>query len=208
DAAYHFDPLWPVHPADEPADPAGRLLRRRNDHGRPSRAPGGIREQGAGARLHRAVRHREHPADRLGTGARGPDVAGSLGRPIEPTGVPVVATSPSDASNSRPASSGAGWLTLGIAGLTLVVLAFSVPGALRDAWDRGGFYLFSRAFLEDIPKRLTGPGRFRFIFQPLVATILGIRGGVADARAGRPPYLKRLLSDREHRRELAREGFS
>jgi len=119
-----------------------------------------------------------------------------------------VATSPSDASNSRPASSGAGWLTLGIAGLTLVVLAFSVPGALRDAWDRGGFYLFSRAFLEDIPKRLTGPGRFRFIFQPLVATILGIRGGVADARAGRPPYLKRLLSDREHRGELAREGFS
>jgi hypothetical protein len=101
----------------------------------------------------------------------------------------------------------AGWVTLGIAALTLLVLLVSLPGALRDAYDRGGFYVFSRAFLEDIPKRLTGPGRFRFILQPLIATILGIRNGRADARAGRLPYLKGLLTDRAHRGELAREGF-
>ena len=50
-----------------------------------------------------------------------------------------------------------------LAGLTLLVLALSVPGSLRDAFDRGGIYLFSRAFLEDIPRRLAGPGRFRFV---------------------------------------------
>ena len=99
-------------------------------------------------------------------------------------------------------------MTLGIASLTVFVLALSLPGALRDAYDRGGIYLFSRAFLDDIPKRLAGPGRFRFILQPLIATLLGIRNGRADARAGRLPYLKGLLTDREHRGELAREGFA
>ena len=98
--------------------------------------------------------------------------------------------------------------TLILAGLTLLVLFVSVPGALRDAYERGGFYLFSQAFLEDLPKRLTGPGRFRFVLQPLVATLLGIRSGLADARAGRPPYLLGLLTEGPHRRELARDGLS
>jgi hypothetical protein len=94
-----------------------------------------------------------------------------------------------------------------LAGLTLLVLALSLPGSLRDALDRGGIYLFSRAFLEDIPRRLTGPGRFRFVLQPLVATVLGIWSGLADARAGRPPYLYGLLFHRALRGELARTGF-
>jgi hypothetical protein len=34
---------------------------------------------------------------------------------------------------------------------------------LRDAWDRSGIYLSSWEFLEDLPRRLTGPGRFRFV---------------------------------------------
>ena len=102
----------------------------------------------------------------------------------------------------------AGRVTLVIAGVTLLVLVLSVPGALREAYDRGGFYVFSREFLEDIPKRLAGPGRFRFILQPLIATVLGIRNGRADARAGRTPYLMGLLTDRAHRGDLAREGFA
>ncbi len=100
-------------------------------------------------------------------------------------------------------------VTVILAGLTLLVLALSVPGALTDAFHRdGGIYLFSRAFLEDIPKRLNGPGRFRFILQPLMATLLGVRSGVADARAGRPAYLYSLLFHREHRREFARTGLA
>jgi hypothetical protein len=98
--------------------------------------------------------------------------------------------------------------TLVLGGLTLLVLLASLPGALRDAFDRGGLYLFSQAFLEDLPKRLTGPGRFRFILQPLVAMLLGIRSGVADARAGRPPYLLGIATDRKRRRELARDGLA
>jgi len=94
-----------------------------------------------------------------------------------------------------------------LAGLTLLVLALSLPGALRDAFDRGGIYLFSQAFLEDIPRRLAGPGRFRFVLQPSIAIILGIRSGLADARAGRPPYLSGVLFHREHRGELVRSGF-
>ena len=45
--------------------------------------------------------------------------------------------------------------TVVLAALTALVLLLSMPGALRDALDRGGLYLFSRAFLEDLPKRLT-----------------------------------------------------
>jgi len=98
-------------------------------------------------------------------------------------------------------------VTIILACLTLLVLALSVPGSLRDAFDRGGIYLFSHAFFEDIPKRLAGPGRFRFVLQPLIATLLGIRNGLADARAGRPPYLYGVLFHRELRGELVRTGF-
>jgi len=98
-------------------------------------------------------------------------------------------------------------VTIILACLTLLVLTLSVPGSLRDAFDRGGIYLFSHAFFEDIPKRLTGPGRFRFVLQPLIATLLGIRNGLADARTGRPPYLSGVLFHRELRGELMRTGF-
>jgi hypothetical protein len=98
-------------------------------------------------------------------------------------------------------------VTVILAGLTLLVLVLSLPGSLRDAFDRGGLYLFSWAFFEDIPKRLTGPGRFRFVLQPVTAMVLGIRNGLADARAGRPPYLYGVLLQRRRRRELLRSGF-
>jgi len=120
----------------------------------------------------------------------------------------VVAEAPEvDPSVSRRAGVLGARLTLTLAGLTVLVLALSVPGSLREAWERGGFYLFSHAFLEDLPRRLTGPGRFRFVLQPLIATILGVRDGRADARAGRPPYLLALVTDRVRRRDLARNGL-
>ena len=98
-------------------------------------------------------------------------------------------------------------LTLILAGLTLLVLLLSLPGSLRDAFDRGGIYLFSQAFLNDIPKRLAGPGRFRFIMQPAVAIILGVLSGLSDARAGRPPYLYGVVFHKSLRGELVRTGF-
>lgn len=97
-------------------------------------------------------------------------------------------------------------LTLLLAGLTLLALALSVPASLREAWQRGGLYLFSAEFFADLPRRLTGPGRFRFVLQPLVATLLGVAAGRADARAGRPPYLWALAFHAEHRGAMLRES--
>jgi hypothetical protein len=82
-----------------------------------------------------------------------------------------------------------------------------VPGSLRVAWERGGFYLLSREFLEDLPRRLTGPGRFRFVLQPAIAIALGIAAGRSDSRAGRPPYLLALLLGRGARGELVRSAY-
>lgn len=98
-------------------------------------------------------------------------------------------------------------LTLVLAVLAVLALALSVPGSLREAWDRGGFYLFSREFFADLPRRLTGPGRFRFVLQPALAIAIGIGAGRADARAGRPPYVYALLLGGEGRGELMREAF-
>ena len=102
---------------------------------------------------------------------------------------------------------GKGRVTLVLAALTVFVLALSVPGSLRELWERGGFYIFSREFLEDLPKRLFGPGRFRFLLQPAVAVALGVAAGRADARAGRAPYLYALLLGSEDRGRLARSAF-
>ena len=95
-----------------------------------------------------------------------------------------------------------------ITGLAVVVLVAAIPSAFREGMESGRIYLFSWDFLADIPRRLTGPGRLRFIFQPTVATILGLRGGGADARAGRPPYLYALFLHAEHRREYIRSGLA
>ena len=70
--------------------------------------------------------------------------------------------------------------------LTIAVLAVSVPGSLREAHEHGGFYLFSVRFFEDIPKRLAGPGRLRFIFQPADGDLPRVEGG-PRGRAHRAP---------------------
>jgi hypothetical protein len=80
--------------------------------------------------------------------------------------------------------------------------------ALVDAIETGRVYLFSRQFLEELPARFTGPGRLRFILQPTIAILLGVRGGLADARAGHPPYLFGLLFASGRRRDLLRRGMA
>ncbi len=101
-----------------------------------------------------------------------------------------------------------GSFTLILAAVTVGVLLISVPSSLYEAHGRGTFYVFSDAFITDLPKRLAGPGKFRFILQPLVAIFLGIKMGVADRRHGRPPYLFGLLFAPGRRRELLATGFA
>jgi len=90
--------------------------------------------------------------------------------------------------------------------LALLVVAAAVPSAVKDTIETGRVYLFSREVLEELPRRFTGPGRFRFILQPVLAIVLGVRGGLADAKEGNPPYLFGLLFDAGRRRELLRSG--
>jgi hypothetical protein len=96
------------------------------------------------------------------------------------------------------------WVLLGI---TVFVLTLSLPGSIREAYDRGGFYLFSRMFFEDLPGRLTGPGRFRFLLQPTMAILLGVRAGRLDAAAGRAPFLQALLLHGGRRAGLVRDAL-
>ena len=92
--------------------------------------------------------------------------------------------------------------------LAVLILAAAIPSAIRDTFETGRVYLFSREFLDELPQRLTGPGRLRFVFQPLVAIFLGLRAGLGDAKAGRAPYLYGLIMGTENRRELLRSAFA
>jgi len=95
-----------------------------------------------------------------------------------------------------------------ITGVAALVLLAAIPSAIRDTFESGRIYLFSWEFLADLPARFTGPGRMRFVLQPAVAIALGLRGGLVDARAGRPPYVMGLLLDPQHRWEYVRTGVA
>jgi len=92
--------------------------------------------------------------------------------------------------------------------LAVLILVAALPSAVRDTLESGRLYLFSREFLEDLPQRFTGPGRFRFVLQPLLAVLLGCRDGLGDLRAGRLPYLSGVLLGGHRRKELLRSGLA
>jgi hypothetical protein len=92
--------------------------------------------------------------------------------------------------------------------LAILVIAIALPFAIVDTFEQGRVYIFSRQFLEELPQRFTGPGRLRFILQPVTAMLLGIRGGLHDAKTGNPPYLFGLPFGAEHRRELLQCGVA
>jgi hypothetical protein len=50
-----------------------------------------------------------------------------------------------------------------------------------------------RVFDELVARITSGPMQFRLIIQPTMALILGIRDGLADVKAGSPPFLWGLL---------------
>ncbi len=95
-----------------------------------------------------------------------------------------------------------------VTSVAVLILVAALPSAIHDTIETGRVYLISRQFLEEMPQRFTGPGRFRFVLQALVAILFGCRSGLADARMGLPPYLYGLLMDDQHRKELIRSGWS
>lgn len=53
------------------------------------------------------------------------------------------------------------------------------------------------SFLDKVQARITGPFHFRLIIQPLVALLIGIRDGHADALHKRPPILIHLITQKK-----------
>jgi len=62
-------------------------------------------------------------------------------------------------------------------------------------------------FMTNLILRLDGPLHFRFILQPLVAAGFAFRDGRQDARKGSPAYGWAVLTDRDHRQFLIRNGW-
>jgi hypothetical protein len=91
--------------------------------------------------------------------------------------------------------------------IVIAALLAAAPGAIRKIVQSGDPYLFTERFFQDVLARLSGPGRMRFIVQPTVAIMLGVRSGMKDALAGLPPFLWALAFHGEHRRELLLSAF-
>lgn len=95
--------------------------------------------------------------------------------------------------------------------LNLVLVAAllgTLPAAAWRLWQSGDAYLLTENFFADLLARLSGPGRLRFLLQPLMAIWLGVRGGRQDARAGLPPFLWALIFHGEHRARMWREALA
>lgn len=60
---------------------------------------------------------------------------------------------------------------------------------------------------EQMVGRMDGPMYFRFILQPIMAILMAVKAGLADARAGLPPFGWAVLSDAQARPQLLRAGF-
>jgi hypothetical protein len=60
---------------------------------------------------------------------------------------------------------------------------------------------------QNLLDRPGGPMTFRFILQPVMATIAALYDGAKDARTGRSPYLWTILSNSEKRGGRLREGL-
>ena len=69
-----------------------------------------------------------------------------------------------------------------------------IDDAFRTAWDQ-------------LLDRSTGPLHFRFILQPLVASIIAVRAGLKDARFHQSAYLWTLVTGRAERRLLVRSAM-
>ena len=69
---------------------------------------------------------------------------------------------------------------------------------MDDFWTR---------VVDNMAARVTGPMQLRLLLQPMMASIFAIRSGLADAKAGKPPYFWALFSDPVHRAEMVKDGW-
>jgi hypothetical protein len=70
------------------------------------------------------------------------------------------------------------------------------------------FYDVSVRFWDELISRPSGPLAFRFILQPVMASILAVRDGIKDAHNNRSPYLWTILYDANRRSGRIHEGVA
>jgi hypothetical protein len=65
-------------------------------------------------------------------------------------------------------------------------------------WERVGSQLIAR---------VSGPMKFRLVLQPCMAAFFAIRAGLADAKAGKPPWFWELVSNPPLRSDMVKEAW-
>lgn len=95
---------------------------------------------------------------------------------------------------------------LGVPATLVIVaaLALIIAGVL---WHGVTVQVFARGW-HNLLKRPTGPMKFRFLLQPLMAALVGIRDGRTDARLDRSPYFMRIVRNRTERVDRLRDGLN
>jgi hypothetical protein len=84
-------------------------------------------------------------------------------------------------------------LMVGFVALGIAMYGLSVP-VIERIW-------------QNLLDRPSGPMTFRFILQPIMATIAALVDGVKDARAGRDPYFWTVLTNPAKRGSRLHEGL-
>lgn len=61
--------------------------------------------------------------------------------------------------------------------------------------------------ISQLAARVSGPMKFRLFLQPGMAAFFAIRSGLADAKAGKPPYFWGLLTNPAGRQDMLKDGW-
>ncbi|MCP9839255.1 hypothetical protein KBY93_01230 [Synechococcus sp. J7-Johnson] len=82
--------------------------------------------------------------------------------------------------------------------VAFVVLGVAMHGLSGPVFER---------IWQNLLDRPSGPMTFRFVLQPIMASVAALVDGIKDARTGRIPYLWTLLSDPTKRSSRLHEGL-
>jgi len=66
---------------------------------------------------------------------------------------------------------------------------------------------FVGSYWHELVARPAGPMGFRFLLQPVMASILAIRDGIKDAKLNRSPYFWTIATDQTRRKKRLVEGI-
>lgn len=68
-------------------------------------------------------------------------------------------------------------------------------------------YTLTRYTQQMLTRFTTGPMKFRIYLQPAMAIFLAIRGGLQDAKAGKPPYFWGIFTEPRQRKSMIKDGW-